>query len=194
MPKGKGPRRPPSKDPSGGKGTIPPRGGRNDGRVHPRPMPTDPKPNRRKAAVDYVMARRKKMGQKMTRAQARVQVRKNIRADRKDRAYKYDFAGDGAGSEDRDYGTKANNRARKKHGYKPVKPNHRNHAGGNGNKGNKGDKGTTADDPGNSQSGDSYGGPQSLSAADRRAEKQAAKDKARERRRRRRRNHSGNSG
>jgi hypothetical protein len=148
----KGPRRPTTPDPSHGRGTIPTQA--------PARPKVKPKVAKRNAAIDYVQKRQAKRGNVLTHKQAAVRVKKNIRSDSKDRAYKYDFAGDGAGKKDIDYGSKANNAARKKHGYKPVKKqnSHNSHAGGNGN---KGDKGTTANDPGNSQSGDSYGGAQS---------------------------------
>lgn len=181
----------PRPDPSGGRGTVPPRGSpkpRGPFPTGPKPKgpnPTAPKP-KRKAAVDYVMERRKKKGAAVTRGQARKIVKKNTRADRKNRAYKYDFAGDGAHKNDKDYGTKANNRARKKAGFSPVKKNRKDHGGGNGNNGTKVDNTQSADDAGNSQSGDSYGGPQSLSSAERLSMKREAKEKARKRRQRRR--------
>lgn len=191
-PRGRPGRPRPKPDPSGGKGTIPPGGGgrKPPYKPRPRPMPKGPKPvpAKRKAAVDYVMERRKRKGAAVTRGQARKIVKRNIKADRKDRAYKYDFAGDGSYKDDEDYGTKANNRARKKHGYKPVKKNRKNHGGGDGT-GPKGDKTTSADNAGNSQSGDSYGGPQSLSAGER-----LAADRAKKKKKKNRRRHSGAQG
>jgi hypothetical protein len=132
------------------------------------------------------MRRRKALGKAVTRQQARQIVKKNIRSDKRHAAYKYDFAGDGSGKKDKDYGTKRWRKSMKRHGW-TDKTNHKNHTGGNGN---KGDNTNSADDAGNSQSGDSYGGPQSLSAAERKDQR----DARRRRRNKNRRTHTGSSG
>ena len=182
------PNRPaPTPDPSKGRGT------QNPKRTPTNPGPKGtPKPGSRRAAISHILARRKRLGKPINRAQARIALKRNIRSDKRHAAYKYDFAGDGSGKQDKDYGTKRWKKSMKRHGWM-EKGNRKNHGGGNGNKGTKGDRDVSADNPGNSQSSDSYGGPQSLSAADKRAERQAERDKRRKRRQRRR-NHSGNSG
>lgn len=69
------------------------------------------------AAIKYVRERSVAKGLgTLTRKQAVKKVRKHISADKAGRSYKYDFAGDGAGVKDRDFGTKQNNGARKRMG------------------------------------------------------------------------------
>lgn len=186
------PNRPaPTPDPTNGRGTNKPGGGHR-GYTNPGRKGGGAKPNRRRAAIAHILKRRKALGKPINRAQARIALKRNIRSDKRHAAYKYDFAGDGSGKQDKDYGTKRWKKSMKRHGW-TERGNRKNHGGGNGNTGPKGDRSTSADNPGNSQSSDSYGGPQSLSAADKRAERQAQRDKRRKRRQRRR-NHSGNSG
>ena len=180
---GRRPRPRPAPDPSKGRGTIPPKGRvrvSTGGGGLKKPIP-----KRRKRAVDYVLARRARRGQDLTRHQARAIVRKNVRMDRKRTAYRHDFAGDGAGRKDKDYGTKKWRQYRMRKGLstkKKKRPDDDKKPGGE----RKFHDSTY--DPGNSQSGDSYGGRQSMGAGAK-AKHLTSEQRRRRRRRRRRREH-----
>jgi len=97
-------------------------GAQRTGRTRPNSAGRDSGARTRRAvdakAVKYVMDRRKAKGAAVTRKQAVTIVRKNTTADRNGRAYKYDFAKDGAGVEDKNFGKVKNNKARIQMGKK----------------------------------------------------------------------------
>lgn len=70
--------------------------------------------HRRHTAVVHIKEKVKAKGKKITHPEALVRAKKAIQADRAHRAFKFDFALDGAGTKDKDFGTRENNEARRK--------------------------------------------------------------------------------